>query len=191
MEHALNALLGHRTRPVRAAHRVVAPTGRERRLDPDALIVSKTDLSGRITYANPTLVRISDFTERELLGAPHSILRHPEMPRCIFDLLWSRIGQGHEIFAYINNLAKNGDHYWVLAHVTADVDAAGSPVGYHSSRRRPREKALAEIRPLYQTLLAEERAAPDRKVGLDRSRALLARTLADKDVTYDSFVLAL
>ena len=94
------------------------PTGRERTFGPDELIVSKTDLKGRMTYANDVFLRISGYDLDELIGQPHSLIRHPEMPRGLFRLLWQRISTGHEVFAFINNLAKTGDHYWVLAHVT-------------------------------------------------------------------------
>ena len=87
------------------------PTGREVSFATDEITVSKTDLHGRITYANDVFVRVSGYSERELLGAPHSILRHPAMPRSVFKLLWDTIGQGDEVFAYVLNLAKNGDAY--------------------------------------------------------------------------------
>lgn len=86
-------------------------TGKEVFFKPEEIIVSKTDLKGRITYANRVFLDISGFTEAELLGKPHSILRHPEMPRCVFKLLWDTIQNGSEIFAYVINRCKNGDHY--------------------------------------------------------------------------------
>lgn len=91
------------------------PTGVERRFGEDELIVTKTDLKGRITYCNEVFVRMSGYTEQECLGEPHNIIRHPDMPRCVFKLLWDTIQGGQEIFAYVLNLSKNGDHYWVLA----------------------------------------------------------------------------
>ena len=93
-------------------------TGVERTFGEDEIIVSKTDLTGRITYANDVFLRISGYAEAEVLGQPHSIIRHPGTPRAVFSLLWRTIESGREIFAYVVNRAKNGDHYWVLAHVT-------------------------------------------------------------------------
>ena len=115
----------------------VKPTGVERRFAEDEVIVSKTDLRGHITYANEVFVRVSGFREDELLGAPHSIVRHPDMPRCVVQLLWDRIAAWHEVFAYVLNMSKNGDHYWVHAHVTPTFDEQGKIVGYHSNRRVP------------------------------------------------------
>ena len=75
-------------------------TGVERTFPEDEFIVSKTDTKGRITYANDVFLKISGFTEDEIVGQPHSIIRNPEMPRCVFKLLWDTIGSGNEIFAY-------------------------------------------------------------------------------------------
>ncbi|MHA1571475.1 MAG: chemotaxis protein, partial [Alphaproteobacteria bacterium] len=83
------------------------PTGVERRFGQDDLIVSKTDLKGRLTYVNRTFIEISSFTEDELIGAPHSVIRHPQMPRCVFWLLWQTIQEKQEIFAYVINMARN------------------------------------------------------------------------------------
>ena len=113
------------------------PTGVERHLGPDELIVSKTDLQGRITYANESFLRIGAFTEDQVIGQPHNLIRHPEMPRAVFKLLWDTVQSRQELFAYVVNLAADGAHYWVLAHVTPSFDERGQVVGYHSNRRRP------------------------------------------------------
>lgn len=91
----------------------MVPTGVERFFREDEVIVSKTDLKGRLTYVNRVFINISGYQEPELLGEPHSLIRNPEMPRSVFKLLWDTIGAGREIFAYVNNMSKNGDHYWV------------------------------------------------------------------------------
>ncbi len=132
-------------------------TGHERRFEPDELIVSKTDLKGRITYANRVFQRVSLYTEAELLGRAHNIVRHPDMPRCVFRFAWERLQAGHEVFAYVLNRCKNGDHYWVFAHMTPSFDAGRRITGYHSSRRVPSAYALDQIRPFYADLLAIER----------------------------------
>ena len=166
-------------------------TGRERRLADDEIIVSKTDLKGRITYCNDVFKNISGYSEADLMGKPHNIIRHPDMPRCVFKLLWDTIEQGSEIFAYVKNCAKNGDYYWVLAHVTPDFDSAGKIIGYNSFRRSVEAKALAVIEPLYADLAAEERRHSDRKAGLKAATDKLLNILAAKGVPYDQFVLHL
>lgn len=166
-------------------------TGVERRFKDDEIIVSKTDLKGRIVYGNDVFVRLSGYTEKELIGQPHSIIRHPAMPRCVFKLLWDTIEARREIFAYVVNRAKNGDHYWVYAHVTPDIDEAGEIVGYHSNRRAPNPTAVAALTPIYDALLAEENRHASGKAGMEASTAMLLSTLSKKGVTYDQFVLGL
>lgn len=172
-----------------AAH--VRPTGKERRFTVDDVIVTKTDLKGIITYANTVFLEIAGLTEHQAIGAPHSIIRHPNMPRIIFKLLWDTISSGEEIFAYVLNMASNGDHYWVFAHVTPTFAADGSIIGYHSNRRVPEPKALAAIIPLYAELQAIEDRASSRAQGLDESAAAVSRILQSKGTTYAEFVFSL
>jgi PAS domain S-box-containing protein len=169
----------------------VRPTGTERRFAVDDVIVTKTDLKGVITYANPVFLEISLLTERQAIGAPHSIIRHPEMPRVIFKMLWDTISSGEEIFAYVLNMASNGDHYWVFAHVTPTFAADGSIIGYHSNRRVPEPKALEAIIPLYAELKATEERASSKAQGLVDSTAAVSRLLQSKSTTYAEFIFSL
>jgi PAS domain S-box-containing protein len=168
-----------------------SPTGRESTFEEDELIVTKTDLRGRITYANEVMVRVSGYSERELLGEPHSLIRHPAMPRCVFKLLWDRIEGGEEVFAYVVNLCKNGNHYWVLAHVTPTLDGAGAVRGYHSSRRQARPSALAVVKPMYERLAAAERAQASKGEAVRVAGALLGAELSARGLGYDEFVFEL
>ena len=125
------------------AAKAIKPTGVEAPYTEDELIVTKTDLKGHITYANDVFLRLSKYPPDEVFGAPHSLIRHPSMPRCIFKLLWDTIQAKKEIFAYVINMAQNGDHYWVFAHVTPTLDAsrtssATTPTA--ASRTRPRSR---------------------------------------------------
>ncbi|MBS2020310.1 MAG: PAS domain-containing protein [Deltaproteobacteria bacterium] len=167
------------------------PTGRERTFGEEEIIVSKTDTSGRITYANDVFLRIAGYTQAEVIGQPHSLIRHPDMPRCVFQLLWTTIASGKEIFAYVVNMAKNGDHYWVLAHVTPTFDGRGKIVGYHSNRRAPERSALAVIEPLYRQLLAEERLYSAKAEQIARSSALLDGVLQKRGIAYDELMFTL
>jgi len=125
-------------------------TGVEQFFDDDELIVSKTNLKGHLTYTNDVFTRIAGYTAQELKDQPHSIIRHPQMPRCVFALLWLTIQDGREIFAYVINKCKNGDHYWVIAHVTPSRNSSGSIIGFHSTRRVPERSIVDEkIIPLY------------------------------------------
>ena len=152
----------------------------------DEFIVSKTDLQGKITYGNSLFIEMSGYDEGDLIGAPHNILRHPQMPALIFKLLWSTIKSGEEIFAYVVNKTKNGDYYWVFAHVTPSIDDSGRIIGYHSVRRKPTAKALSVIQPLYAQLLRAEQSG-----GAAMSQKHLETLLASKGVLYEEFILSL
>lgn len=164
------------------------PSGIERTFGDEEIIVSKTDRRGFITYANDVFVRVSGYREDELLGKPHSIIRHPAMPRIVFRLLWQTIERGEEIFAFVNNLAADGANYWVLAHISPSFDADGRIVGYHSNRRSPRRVAVAEIAALYERLRVEERRHQSPVAAMEASGQLLAHLLAERGQDYDAFV---
>jgi hypothetical protein len=134
---------------------------------------------------------LSGYRESDLLGSPHSMIRHPHMPRCIFKILWETLSSGNEIFAYVVNRCQNGDHYWVFAHVSVDYGPDGQIQGYHSNRRTPTAKALAAIVPLYARLKAEEDRHADRKVGLESSYKMLQDIIAETGMGYDQFILGL
>jgi len=169
----------------------VTPTNNERTFSEDEIIVSKTDLSGHITYANRVFLDVALYRESEVLGAPHSMVRHPDMPRSVFKLLWDTIQEKHEIFAYVKNMAKNGDFYWVFAHVTPSFSATGEVSGFHSNRRLPRRDAVEKVDGLYRELLAEENKHGDRKQGMNAGFDKLVALLNDSGATYDEFVHSL
>jgi methyl-accepting chemotaxis protein len=102
----------------------------------DQLIVSKTDLKGRITYINRDFIEVSGFSEAELIGEPHNLVRHPDMPPEAFDDLWRTLKQGRPWTGMVKNRCKNGDYYWVLANATP-IWEAGQVTGYMSVRRKP------------------------------------------------------
>lgn len=169
----------------------VSPTGRESPFGEEEIIVSKTDTTGRITYANDVFLRVAGFAEDEIIGQPHSIIRHPDMPRCVFKLIWDTIQSGTEVFGYVLNMAKNGDHYWVFAHVTPTFRADRSITGYHSNRRKPDATQVERVRALYAELLAEENRHENRKEGMNAAYANLVALLKGKGVGYDEFVFSL
>lgn len=171
--------------------RSMQPSGVERTFRDDQILVSKTDLKGKITYVSQSFVEVSGFPEEELIGAPHSVIRHPDMPRAIFHLLWDVLSQKREIFAYVKNLCWTGDHYWVLAHVTPTVGRDGSVLGFHSNRRTASRSALARIEPLYRTLLDEERRHSSKPEAAAAGRRALEAQLLIQNQRYDEFVWTL
>ena len=115
------------------------------------LIVSRTDPSGMITHVNRPFVEMSGYTEAELIGQPHNILRHPEMPRAAFQGLWETVSEGNKWSGYVKNLRKDGAFYWVYAVVVPNV-RHGEIIGYSSVRRKPSRNKIAEAKALYATL---------------------------------------
>lgn len=166
-------------------------TGNEIFFDRDDLIVSKTDLKGRVTYANHTFLEVAGYEESEVIGQPHNMIRNPNMPRAVFELLWMTIGKGEEIFAYVVNSSKNGDHYWVIAHVTPSKEN-GNIIGFHSTRRVPNPQTIKTvIEPLYDQLKSIEDQNPNRKDGTQESVGVLVGILHDKGVSYNEFMASL
>lgn len=166
-------------------------TGKERRFSSEEFIVSKTNAKGIITYANDVFLRIADYAVEEVIGKPHNLIRHPHMPRCVFQLLWQRIKSGNEIFAYVINRTKFGDHYWVLAHVTPSFDAMGNIIGYHSNRRSPKSETIALVEPLYKELRLIEDNATTPQAGVEASVQCLQSWIDNNGRNYDEIVLSL
>jgi len=168
----------------------VQPTNHEITFAESEIIVSKTDVRGIIMYANLTFLKVSGYTESEVLGKPHNIIRHPRMPRCVFKLLWDTIASGSEIFAYVKNMAKSGDYYWVFAHVTPTFDSGGRIVGYHSSRRSPERRQVELFEGLYARLLAEEKRHSDWRQGMAAATGMLLAAVDEKKMDYAEFVFS-
>ncbi|MDD5213578.1 MAG: PAS domain-containing protein [Candidatus Gracilibacteria bacterium] len=121
-----------------------------------ATIVSKTDKTGKITYGNELFIQMSGYTESELLGQPHNILRHPDMPKIVFKHLWIEISAGREVHAYVKNKTKNGDFYWVYTTVNPDFDSIGNITGYYSVRVKPTQSAVQKISEAYKNLMGSD-----------------------------------
>ena len=132
-------------------------TQREYELPPSCTLVSSTDLKGRILYGNPAFVDVSGYTREELLGQPHNLIRHPDMPEEAFRDLWATIEQGRPWSGVVKNRRKNGDHYWVYANVTPLLED-GRPVGYLSVRTRPTREQVAQAERLYAALREDEQS---------------------------------
>ncbi len=169
-------------------NRNIVPLDEEIHFDPDEIIVSKTDSKGHIVYANDIFCRVAEMSTQEVIGQPHNIIRHPDMPRAVFKLLWERLLAQKEILAYVKNMSLTGKYYWVIAHVTPSYGQDGTLAGFHSNRRVPNPQAISDIRPLYRDLLRIEKENPDRKASLIESAAFLEKTAQDVGQTYDEFI---
>ncbi|TLD89191.1 PAS domain-containing protein [Helicobacter sp. MIT 05-5294] len=166
--------------------KTITPNQTERQFKEGEIIVSKTDLKGKILYGNRIFIELSGYKERELLGKPHNIVRHPDMPKVIFKFLWDSIKNGREIVAYVKNLSKDGSYYWVKAFVTPSFNGSGEIVGYHSIRIKPTEQAKLAIGELYKELLEAERQG-----GIQKSQEKLEQILTQKGASYEEFILSL
>ena len=146
------------------------------------MIVSKGDAEGNITYTNPIFMKISGYTQAELLDQPHSILRHPDMPKAIFKYLWDNIKEGKDVTAYVKNLCKDGGYYWVLAQVRVAKNPDGSFRNYVSTRRQITEGAKETISKLYAKLLEIEKSD-----GMEASEQALMDFLAENGQSTETF----
>lgn len=168
----------------------ITPTQKETVLKEDEMIISKTDLKGKITYANRTFMAISQLSELELLGIQHNIIRHPDMPRGAFKMLWDSLQNNEEYFAYVKNICKDGGFYWVLANITPDYDEHGNVLGYYSVRRRPSPEAITAVTPIYAKMLEiESKHSP--KEALTKSLEFLHSHLNEMGLTYNQFIYGL
>ena len=152
----------------------------------DDFIISKTDLKGRLTYVNKIFIDIAEYTEEELLGQAHNIVRHVDMPKAIFKLLWDTIQKKEELFAYVINRTKGGNAYWVFANITASLDDKGQALGYYSVRRKANPQALEIIKPLYVKMLEAEKRG-----GIEASNKILTDILKEKGMDYNEFIISI
>ncbi|WP_297525854.1 PAS domain-containing protein [Sulfurovum sp.] len=153
-------------------------------LNPKRYIVSKTNTKGIITYGNDYFVEISGYTEPELIGQPHNIIRHPDMPRVIFKVMWERIQSGQNIMALVKNLSKDGRYYWVITEFEAKKDRLTNKIiQYTAFRKAAPKKAVNAIIPLYQKLLEIEDVR-----GMEEAEGYLNGFLEDKGLGYDEYI---
>ncbi|MCU7836252.1 MAG: PAS domain-containing protein [gamma proteobacterium symbiont of Taylorina sp.] len=168
----------------------IQSTQKERVMRDDDFIVSKTDLKGLITYANEIFIEYSGYSQEELFRTQHNIIRHPDMPRAVFDLLWKTLKSGQEFSGYVKNMSKDGGFYWVFANVTPSYDSHHNMIGYYSVRRKPSRQAIDVVEPIYKEMLsAEKRTAA--KNAIQVSTELLLAKLAQQGVSYDQFALSI
>lgn len=138
--------------------RLVYATDLEVPFPDGGLIVSRTDLAGIITHANDAFVLMSGYPREELIGAPHHILRHPDMPKIAFKGLWDDMAAGKKWHGYVKNLRKDGAYYWVYATAVPNI-RNGQIAGYTSVRRKPSRTRIAELVPVYRQWLDDEKVA--------------------------------
>ncbi len=159
------------------------PTGKEIKLNSKDMLVSKTDTKGDISYGNDKFVEISGYKESELIGAPHSILRHPDMPQAVFYLMWQSIKNGKNIMAVVKNLSRNGDHYWVTTDFDIKKNREGQIRNYIAFRQAAPKDVVKVIEPLYAKMIDIEKTH-----GMDASVDYLEAFLEEKKMSYNQYI---
>ncbi len=169
----------------------ITPTNYERRLGANDFIVSKTDTTGRITYANRIFMDICGYPEDKLLNVQHNIIRHPDMPRGVFKFMWDTLKAGDEFFGFAKNMCADGGFYWVFANITPDFDQFGVIKGYYSVRRKPPQSAIDILVPVYKQMLTIEKGCTANE-GPKKSLEYLVDVVSQTGATdYNSLVLSL
>jgi len=164
-----------------------SPTQNEVKLSSHKYIVSKTDAQGKIIYANDYFIEVSGYMEYELVGSPHNIIRHPDMPKAVFYLLWHYIQQGKNISAVVKNMTKNGDYYWVMTDFEIRRNSITNEITqYVAFRHSVPKKVIEEIEPLYANMLAIEK-----KDGMKASVDFLMALLEEKQMDYNQYIAQL
>jgi len=164
----------------------ITPTDKETVLKSGEFIVSKTDLKSKIIYGNEYFIEISGYSEEEILGQPHNILRHPDVPQVAFKILYELLDKGDEFFGFVKNLKKDGGYYWVFANISPSFNANGEIVGYYSVRRKPIDGFKKIIEPLYAQLKEIEE-----KSGMSASYEVVQNLLKEKNLTFNELTLGI
>ena len=149
------------------------------------VVISETDVYGRITNVNDVFCNVCGYSPEEMIGQPHSIIRHPDMPKLVFKLLWDNLKVGNNFIGVIKNLAKSGEYYWVITDFEMRRDATGN-ITHYIARRKSVPKAVIEnyVAPLYQTLLKLEKVG-----GMELSARFFKNYLAKQGKDYIDFII--
>ena len=149
----------HKVLKNRLTHKQIVlpkPADKEVEIYDDSLLITETDTDGTITYANRRFCKVSGYTKEELIGMPHAITRHPDMPKGLFVAMWKIISAKKIWRGYIKSLSKSGKYYWTLMYVQAKLDENKEIVGYTATRRKAYVSSLMEVEKKYKELQGEE-----------------------------------
>jgi len=160
------------------------PVNEQIKLDPKKYIVSKTDPKGIIEYGNDYFVEISGYKESELIGHPHNVIRHPDMPKVVFKIMWERIKKGENMLALVKNMAKDGRYYWVITDFEPKTDKITNEiVSYTAYRKAASDEVIRAIEPIYKKLVEIESES-----GMEGSEKYFRGYLEEKNMSYDEFI---
>lgn len=163
------------------------PVNREVSWDKTQIIISETDSFGTITNVNSAFSEVSGYAPSELIGQPHNIIRHPDMPKIIFKMLWENLQQGNNFIGIVKNLAKSGEYYWVITDFEIRRDITGTITHYVGKRKAvPQSVVDGYVAPFYETLLKLEKIG-----GIDLSLRFFKNYLAKQGKDYIDFVISI
>jgi PAS domain S-box-containing protein len=167
-------------------------TGIQTEFPRGSILVSKTNPNGVIIYANPEFCRVAGYALEDLVGKPHNCIRHPEMPRAVFSLMWETLKAQREFFGYVVNRCADGNHYWVFAQVVADLDSdSGETISYHSTRRWADPTACRRAVEVYRQLLDAEAQERSPRQAVVAGRKALDEILVRAGMTYEQWAFSL
>ena len=161
------------------------PIDKEVNWNKSLVVISETDIYGRITNVNDVFCNVCGYSAAEMVGQPHSIIRHPDMPKLIFKLLWDNLKLGNNFIGVIKNLAKSGEYYWVITDFEMRRDGAGN-ITHYIARRKSVPKGVIDnyVAPLYQTLVKLEKVG-----GMDLSARFFKNYLDKQGKDYIDFII--
>jgi PAS domain S-box-containing protein len=167
-------------------------TGIQTEFARNSILVSKTNPNGVIIYANPDFCRVAGYGLEDLIGKPHSCIRHPDMPRAVFSLMWDTLKEQREFFGYVVNRCADGNHYWVFAQVVPDIDPdTGETVSFHSTRRWADAAACRRAKDVYRMLLDAEAQERSPRAAVTAGRKALEDILSRAGMTYEQWAFSL
>lgn len=173
-------------------HDDIKLTGIQTEFSRNSLLVSKTNPNGIIIYANPEFCRLAGYSLEELIGKPHNVIRHPEMPRAVFSLMWDTLKAQKEFFGYVVNRCADGNHYWVFAQVVPDIEhLTGETISYHSTRRWADARSCARAMEVYRQLLDAEAQERTPRTAVLAGRRALDEILQRAHLRYEEWVFGL
>ncbi len=155
-------------------------------LEDDVLITSKTDLKGNVLYCNQSFLDYAEYVEDEVLFKSHSIVRHEDMPKCVFKILWEYIRDGKEVFAFVKNKTKYNNFYWVFANITPNYNQSNQVIGYYSVRRKANKKAIDIISSIYAEALNIEK-----REGVKKSYDFIMSKAYSENLSYNNLIMKL
>ncbi|KIM05250.1 MAG: hypothetical protein KN64_04330 [Sulfurovum sp. AS07-7] len=146
-------------------------------------IVSRTDLNGNIVFINKNFAEVSGYDQAELIGVSHNVVRHPDMPKAIFYIVWNALKAGRPISGVVKNLAKDGRYYWAIADFDIKRNSSGKIIGYSAFRRNPPQNVIDTLQEPYSIMLNIEK-----KHGMEASLTFLNSFLDEHHMNYDDFM---